>query len=89
MKFILGRPQGQLESLVVEGLGSSKRVTGIKTCDGLTHYADLVVVACEYIDFHEDSDHGLIPFSRWPLVFNCHSRSASFSRGHNGNSHVR
>lgn len=60
VKFILGRPQGQLESLVVEGSGSSKKVTGIKTCDGLTHDADLVVVACEYTHCHDESDHRLM-----------------------------
>ncbi|OQD74928.1 hypothetical protein PENDEC_c009G00674 [Penicillium decumbens] len=46
VKFVLGRPQGELQDLIVDKSGSSKRVTGIKTCDGLTHSADLVVVAC-------------------------------------------
>lgn len=46
VKFILGRPQGELQELITENQGSGKRVTGIKTCDGLSHLADLVVVAC-------------------------------------------
>ncbi|OGE50367.1 hypothetical protein PENARI_c017G11325 [Penicillium arizonense] len=46
VKFILGRPQGELQELITENQDSGKRVTGIKTRDGLSHSADLVVVAC-------------------------------------------
>lgn len=46
VKFVLGRPHGELENLIIEGSGSSKRATGIKTRDGQSHSADLVVVAC-------------------------------------------
>ncbi|KAJ5111990.1 hypothetical protein N7532_000035 [Penicillium argentinense] len=46
VKFILGRPQGELDQLIVERSQSSKRVTGIKTRDGRAHNADFVVVAC-------------------------------------------
>lgn len=46
MKFILGQPQGELEHLVVDESASSKRVTGIRTRDGQSHSADLVVAAC-------------------------------------------
>lgn len=31
----------------VKEVGSEKMVTGITTCDGLSHSADLVIVACE------------------------------------------
>lgn len=48
MKFALGRPQGELQDLIVDKSGSSKRVTGILTRDGLAHSADLVIVACKY-----------------------------------------
>lgn len=47
VKFILGQPQGELKHLIVSETTTSKRVTGIKTHDGLRHYADLVVVACK------------------------------------------
>ncbi|KAJ5369570.1 hypothetical protein N7509_014182 [Penicillium cosmopolitanum] len=46
VKFILGRPQGEIKSLIVDESGSSKRVTGIQTEGGLRHNADLVIVAC-------------------------------------------
>ncbi|KAJ5569878.1 uncharacterized protein N7459_009308 [Penicillium hispanicum] len=46
VKFVLGRPQGELDNLIVDQSGSSKRITGIKTRDGLSHSADLVIVAC-------------------------------------------
>lgn len=47
VKFVLGRPHGELDHLITEGNGSDKRIKGIRTCDGLAHAADLVVVACE------------------------------------------
>ena len=60
MKFILGQPQGELENLIVEESGN-KRVTGIRTRDGLSHLADLVVVACECgslgHEWYEDTDN--------------------------------
>lgn len=46
VKFILGWPHGELEKLIVSESSSTKRVTGIQTRDGLSHFADLVVVAC-------------------------------------------
>ncbi|CAP98823.1 Pc22g15350 [Penicillium rubens Wisconsin 54-1255] len=46
VKFVLGRPHGELDHLITEGNGSDKRIKGIRTCDGLAHAADLVVVAC-------------------------------------------
>ncbi|KAL3476717.1 FAD dependent oxidoreductase [Aspergillus californicus] len=46
VKFVLGRPQGELEQLITVQSGSSKKVTGIRTRDGKSHFADLVVVAC-------------------------------------------
>ncbi|KAL0943099.1 sarcosine oxidase [Colletotrichum truncatum] len=46
VKFVLGAPQGYLETLVIEQSSSQKRVKGIKTRDGLTHCADVVIVAC-------------------------------------------
>ncbi|KAJ5095638.1 hypothetical protein NUU61_004994 [Penicillium alfredii] len=46
VKFVLGQPQGELDQLIVSKSGSSKRVAGIRTRDGLSHLADLVVVAC-------------------------------------------
>ncbi|OQE75587.1 hypothetical protein PENNAL_c0073G09655 [Penicillium nalgiovense] len=46
VKFVLGHPQGELDHLITKQNGSDKRVKGIKTCDGSTHAADLVVVAC-------------------------------------------
>ncbi|KAM6509895.1 hypothetical protein FALCPG4_017530 [Fusarium falciforme] len=45
VKFVLGDPQGKLSSLIVENDGLNKRVAGIKTCDGLRHFGDLVIVA--------------------------------------------
>ncbi len=47
VKFVLGKPHGELEQLITEQSGSSKKVTGIRTRDGQSHSADLVVVACE------------------------------------------
>ncbi|CAG8899629.1 unnamed protein product [Penicillium egyptiacum] len=46
VKFVLGRPRGELEHLITEQDGSDRSVKGIKTRDGLTHPADLVIVAC-------------------------------------------
>ncbi|KAJ5178948.1 hypothetical protein N7492_002158 [Penicillium capsulatum] len=46
VKFILGRPHGELENLIIDKSGAEKRVTGIQTRDGRRHSADLVVVAC-------------------------------------------
>ncbi|CAG8021745.1 unnamed protein product [Penicillium salamii] len=46
VKFVLGCPNGELEQLVVERSGNKKQVKGIKTRDGLTHFSDLVVLAC-------------------------------------------
>ncbi|KAJ4197101.1 hypothetical protein NW759_016364 [Fusarium solani] len=45
VKFVLGDPQGKLSSLIIENDGLNKRVAGIKTCDGLRHFGDLVIVA--------------------------------------------
>lgn len=45
--FVLGEPQGKVESLVIERSGLSKKVTAIKTCDGLSHSGDIVIVAGE------------------------------------------
>ncbi|KAJ5758224.1 uncharacterized protein N7511_006918 [Penicillium nucicola] len=46
VKFVLGRPQGELDHLIVRQNGPDKQVKGIQTRDGLTHAADLVVIAC-------------------------------------------
>ncbi|KAF2167794.1 hypothetical protein M409DRAFT_65895 [Zasmidium cellare ATCC 36951] len=46
VKFVLGEPQGYLESLIIETLDKQKRVAGIRTRDGSCHLADVVVVAC-------------------------------------------
>ncbi|KFX99697.1 hypothetical protein V490_01708 [Pseudogymnoascus sp. VKM F-3557] len=45
VKFVLGDPQGKLETLITEHKGPEKKVTGIKTCDSQSHYGDLVIVA--------------------------------------------
>ncbi|TPX13733.1 uncharacterized protein E0L32_005936 [Thyridium curvatum] len=45
VKFVLGDPVGKLSSLITENNGREKRVAGIKTCDGLRHFGDLVIVA--------------------------------------------
>jgi sarcosine oxidase/L-pipecolate oxidase len=45
VKFILGDPQGKLETLITAHNGPEREVTGIKTCDGQTHSGDLVIVA--------------------------------------------
>ena len=47
VKFVLGEPEGKIETLICEQQGSKRKVTGIKTCDGQSHSADLVVVACK------------------------------------------
>jgi sarcosine oxidase/L-pipecolate oxidase len=47
IKFCLGEPQGKLQSLIIECHGLEKKVTGIKTCDGRSHFGDLVIVACK------------------------------------------
>ncbi|OJJ07021.1 hypothetical protein ASPVEDRAFT_154944 [Aspergillus versicolor CBS 583.65] len=46
VKFVLGKPHGELKQLITEQSGASKKVTGILTLDGRSHSADLVVVAC-------------------------------------------
>ncbi|EOO03944.1 putative sarcosine oxidase protein [Phaeoacremonium minimum UCRPA7] len=46
VKFVLGEPRGKLQDLIRIENGTNKKVTGIKTCDGLVHQADLVIVAC-------------------------------------------
>lgn len=76
VKFVLGQPQGELEHLIVNGSGASKKVTGIKTCDGRSHSADLVVVACEYCTASRVC-MVLISVPRRSLVINCSSGSAS------------
>lgn len=47
VKFVLGEAQGKLDTLITEYNGPSKKVAGIKTCDGKSHFGDLVIVACE------------------------------------------
>lgn len=47
VKFVLGEPQGKLATLIVTNSGLKKKVTGIKTCDGRSHFGDLVIVACK------------------------------------------
>ncbi|KAL4916508.1 FAD dependent oxidoreductase [Aspergillus aurantiobrunneus] len=44
--FVLGKPHGELDALITDKSGPSKKVTGIRTRDGRTHSADLVIVAC-------------------------------------------
>ncbi|KAJ5102233.1 hypothetical protein NUU61_004455 [Penicillium alfredii] len=45
VKFVLGEPQGKLDHLIMEKNGLEKKAKGIKTADGLSHFADLVIVA--------------------------------------------
>lgn len=45
VKFVLGSRQGKLKTILKTTAGPEKRVTGIETCDGKTHSADLVIVA--------------------------------------------
>ncbi|KND91998.1 L-pipecolate oxidase [Tolypocladium ophioglossoides CBS 100239] len=45
VKFVLGDSQGKIETMVVEQRGQQKKVTGIQTCDGRSHFGDLVIVA--------------------------------------------
>lgn len=54
VKFVLGTPHGELEQLITEQSGASKKVTGIRTRDGQSHSADLVVVACEFLYLGEE-----------------------------------
>lgn len=49
VRFVLGKPHGELKQLITEQSGASKKVTGIRTRDGQSHSADLVVVACEFL----------------------------------------
>jgi sarcosine oxidase / L-pipecolate oxidase len=52
VKFVLGEPQGKIQSLEVNRDGLEQRVTGIKTCDGLSHPGDLVIMACQQNNFY-------------------------------------
>ncbi|KPM45240.1 hypothetical protein AK830_g1280 [Neonectria ditissima] len=45
VNFVLGEPQGKLETLIIENNGTQKRVAGIKTCDRKRHFGDLVIIA--------------------------------------------
>lgn len=47
VKFFLGPEKGKLDDVIVEEVGGEKKVTGLKTVDGVEHKADVVVVACE------------------------------------------
>lgn len=47
MKFVLGERQGKIERFITEQNGSDKKVKGIRTADGLSHFGDLVIVAGE------------------------------------------
>lgn len=51
VKFVLGEPQGKLETLITEANGSQRKVIGIKTYDGQSHFGDLIIVACETFQF--------------------------------------
>lgn len=88
VKFILGRPQGELEKLIIDKSSASKRVTGIKTRDGRTHSADLVVVACECELLGIEVEDMLSFASRRSLDFIRGSRSPSLRRSHNGHCDV-
>ncbi|KIX07702.1 uncharacterized protein Z518_02356 [Rhinocladiella mackenziei CBS 650.93] len=44
VEFVLGDPQSKVQSLVIEGAGPSKRVTGVKMCDGRSHSGDIVII---------------------------------------------
>lgn len=46
VKFFLGPEKGKLDDVIVEEVGGEKKVTGLKTVDGVKHKADVVVVAC-------------------------------------------
>ena len=73
VKFVLGDPQGKLDNLVRTGYGTQKKVVGIKTCDGLIHRADVVVVACEsQVQLPEYHSLLMSPI-RWSLDCCCYS----------------
>ncbi len=87
VKFVLGSPQGKLQSLIVEQVGSEKKVTGITTADGQSHQADIVIVACEsalsfLLSFclPDTSTHRYA--HRWWLDGHRHSRSPPHRRDH-------
>eukprot|EP00054_Salpingoeca_dolichothecata_P008660 m.49097 g.49097 ORF g.49097 m.49097 type:complete len:450 (+) comp17877_c0_seq1:149-1498(+) len=44
VKLVTGPSQGKVEHLIEEK--TSRKVLGVKTCDGEYHYADLTIVAC-------------------------------------------
>ncbi|KAJ6171845.1 hypothetical protein N7470_000912 [Penicillium chermesinum] len=46
VKFVLGRPKGELERLLIDQSSQGKRVQGIQTRDGQSHFADIIIVAC-------------------------------------------
>jgi sarcosine oxidase / L-pipecolate oxidase len=49
VKFVLGEPEGKLETLIVKNNALEKKITGIRTCDGKSHFGDLVIVACKNV----------------------------------------
>jgi hypothetical protein len=89
VKFILGRPHGELEELITEQAGSQKRVTGIRTKDGVSHSAGLVIVACECICVLTLYNFKyLTHVTRRALDIICSSGSSPFRGSHDGNSDV-
>ncbi|KAL7421622.1 hypothetical protein Q5752_003391 [Cryptotrichosporon argae] len=44
--FILGPETGAFDALIVDGADASKRVLGVRTRDGVEHFADRTIVAC-------------------------------------------
>lgn len=61
VKFVLHPEKGNLQALVS---GQTGRVTGIETCDGKTHEANLVVVSCQYL-FRYSIYYETTDGSRW------------------------
>ena len=47
LKFVLGSICGKLDDLLVESTDQGRRVTGLRTADGVEHMADVLIVACE------------------------------------------
>lgn len=88
VKFILDEPHGKLENPIMEKSGLERKITGIKTFDGKSHFGELAIVACE-ISF-------CILRSRWALTWvysrqlDCvnHSRCPPHRSGNGMHTHV-
>ncbi|KAJ2971409.1 hypothetical protein NQ176_g7703 [Zarea fungicola] len=46
VKFVLGERQGKVAHLIIENTTTTQKIAkGIKTCDGISHFGDLIIVA--------------------------------------------